>query len=136
MLYMYFTFQSLIMFIEIFSSSVLFPRAAMKQKPVVTQPRTPTDTWSGLGFSKSMPESAIREARQKNGFSLFQRPALPTMHEVRMSAIVMFGCLFVCLSVCVRLLLGKPGRKEASLFVSPERSSERDYVFTDSVRSM
>ncbi|XP_072051259.1 LOW QUALITY PROTEIN: protein bicaudal C homolog 1-like [Amphiura filiformis] len=59
----------------------LMANKAMKQKPVVSQPRTPTDTWSGLGFSKSMPESAIREARQKNGFSLFQRSALPTMHE-------------------------------------------------------
>lgn len=55
----------------------------MKQKPVISEPRIPTDTWSGLGFSKSMPESAIREARAKNGFSLFQRPGLPTMHEVR-----------------------------------------------------
>ena len=32
------------------------------KKPVITQEvRFPTDVWSGMGFSKSMPESAIRE---------------------------------------------------------------------------
>lgn len=36
---------------------------AMQQKPVVTEVRTPTDTWSGLGFSKSMPTDAVRELR-------------------------------------------------------------------------
>uniref|UniRef100_A0A3Q3VX39 SAM domain-containing protein n=1 Tax=Mola mola TaxID=94237 RepID=A0A3Q3VX39_MOLML len=34
-----------------------------KRKPVVTEIRTPTDTWSGLGFSKSMPTEAIKELR-------------------------------------------------------------------------
>ncbi|KAJ0050213.1 hypothetical protein NL108_014066, partial [Boleophthalmus pectinirostris] len=36
---------------------------AMQRKPVVTEVRTPTDTWSGLGFSKSMPAEAIKELR-------------------------------------------------------------------------
>lgn len=35
----------------------------MQRKPVVTEIRTPTDTWSGLGFSKSMPAEAIKELR-------------------------------------------------------------------------
>uniref|UniRef100_A0A3B3WHS9 SAM domain-containing protein n=1 Tax=Poecilia mexicana TaxID=48701 RepID=A0A3B3WHS9_9TELE len=34
-----------------------------KRKPVVTEVRTPTDTWSGLGFSKSMPAEAIKDLR-------------------------------------------------------------------------
>lgn len=35
----------------------------MQRKPVVTEVRTPTDTWSGLGFSKSMPAEAIKDLR-------------------------------------------------------------------------
>lgn len=35
----------------------------MQRKPVVTEVRTPTDTWSGLGFSKSMPAEAVKELR-------------------------------------------------------------------------
>ena len=35
--------------------------SAMQKKVVVNEVRTPTNTWSGLGFSKSMPESAIKE---------------------------------------------------------------------------
>lgn len=35
----------------------------MQKKPVVTEVRTPTDTWSGLGFSKSMPAEAVKELR-------------------------------------------------------------------------
>ncbi|XP_064621820.1 protein bicaudal C homolog 1-like isoform X2 [Lineus longissimus] len=37
---------------------------AMQKKPD-GESRIPTDIWSGLGFSKSMPESAIREQRRK-----------------------------------------------------------------------
>ncbi|XP_076020997.1 bicaudal C homolog 2 [Genypterus blacodes] len=36
---------------------------AMQRKPVVTEVQTPTDTWSGLGFSKSMPAEAVKELR-------------------------------------------------------------------------
>uniref|UniRef100_A0A673KRQ8 Protein bicaudal C homolog 1-B-like n=1 Tax=Sinocyclocheilus rhinocerous TaxID=307959 RepID=A0A673KRQ8_9TELE len=36
----------------------------VNQKPVVTEVRTPTDnSWSGLGFSKSMPTDAVKELR-------------------------------------------------------------------------
>ncbi|XP_073777392.1 bicaudal C homolog 2 isoform X4 [Danio rerio] len=41
----------------------LLANQAMQQKPVVTEVRTPTDTWSGLGFSKSMPTDAVKELR-------------------------------------------------------------------------
>uniref|UniRef100_A0A667WGP2 Bicaudal C homolog 2 n=1 Tax=Myripristis murdjan TaxID=586833 RepID=A0A667WGP2_9TELE len=41
----------------------LFSFSAMQRKPVVTEVRTPTDTWSGLGFSKSMPAEAVKELR-------------------------------------------------------------------------
>ncbi|TRY91333.1 hypothetical protein DNTS_030139 [Danionella cerebrum] len=41
----------------------LLASQAMQQKPVVTEVRTPTDTWSGLGFSKSMPTDAVKELR-------------------------------------------------------------------------
>uniref|UniRef100_A0A8C1IAM4 Bicaudal C homolog 2 n=1 Tax=Cyprinus carpio TaxID=7962 RepID=A0A8C1IAM4_CYPCA len=41
----------------------LLATQAMQQKPVVTEVRTPTDTWSGLGFSKSMPTDAVKELR-------------------------------------------------------------------------
>ncbi|XP_067312564.1 bicaudal C homolog 2 [Pseudorasbora parva] len=41
----------------------LLASQAMQQNPVVTEVRTPTDTWSGLGFSKSMPTDAVRELR-------------------------------------------------------------------------
>lgn len=30
---------------------------------MVTEVRIPTDTWSGLGFSKSMPAEAVKELR-------------------------------------------------------------------------
>lgn len=33
----------------------------MQKKVVMNEVRTPTSHWSGLGFSKSMPESAIKE---------------------------------------------------------------------------
>ncbi|XP_035017587.1 bicaudal C homolog 2 [Hippoglossus stenolepis] len=41
----------------------LLATRAMQRKPVVTEVQTPTDTWSGLGFSKSMPAEAIKELR-------------------------------------------------------------------------
>lgn len=39
---------------------------AMQKKVVVNEVRRPTNTWSGLGFSKSMPESAIKELMDFN----------------------------------------------------------------------
>ncbi|XP_038058655.1 protein bicaudal C homolog 1-like isoform X2 [Patiria miniata] len=59
----------------------LMANKAMKKKPIVSEVRRPTDQWSGLGFSKSMPESAIREQRKPNGFSLFHTEKLPTTYE-------------------------------------------------------
>ncbi|XP_048885681.1 bicaudal C homolog 2 isoform X2 [Brienomyrus brachyistius] len=41
----------------------LLATRAMQKKPVETEVRTPTDTWSGLGFSKSMPTEAVKELR-------------------------------------------------------------------------
>ncbi|KAM9795399.1 bicaudal C homolog 2 [Neosynchiropus ocellatus] len=41
----------------------LLATRAMQRKPVVTEVRKPTDTWSGLGFSKSMPAEAVKELR-------------------------------------------------------------------------
>uniref|UniRef100_A0AAY5JZZ7 SAM domain-containing protein n=1 Tax=Esox lucius TaxID=8010 RepID=A0AAY5JZZ7_ESOLU len=41
----------------------LLATRAMQRKPVETEVRTPTDTWSGLGFSKSMPAEAVKELR-------------------------------------------------------------------------
>lgn len=39
----------------------LLATRAMQSKPSSNEPRTPTPSWSGLGFSSSMPESVIRE---------------------------------------------------------------------------
>jgi len=36
-------------------------RAVQQSKPCANEPRTPTQIWSGMGFSNSMPESVIRE---------------------------------------------------------------------------
>uniref|UniRef100_A0A8C9YUG7 Bicaudal C homolog 2 n=1 Tax=Sander lucioperca TaxID=283035 RepID=A0A8C9YUG7_SANLU len=41
----------------------LLANKAMQRKPVVTEVQKPTDTWSGLGFSKSMPAEAVKELR-------------------------------------------------------------------------
>ncbi|XP_051936373.1 bicaudal C homolog 2 isoform X1 [Hippocampus zosterae] len=54
----------------------LLATRAMQRKPVVTEVRTPTDTWSGLGFSKSMPAEALKELRNISRRSY--RPYLST----------------------------------------------------------
>lgn len=51
----------------------------MQRKPVVTEVRTPTDTWSGLGFSKSMPAEAVKELRTINRRSY--KPYLSTTNN-------------------------------------------------------
>uniref|UniRef100_A0A8C8GWX5 SAM domain-containing protein n=1 Tax=Oncorhynchus tshawytscha TaxID=74940 RepID=A0A8C8GWX5_ONCTS len=53
---------------------------AMLKKPVVTEVRTPTNTWSGLGFSKSMPAETIKELRRANHVSY--KPTMSTTYEV------------------------------------------------------
>ena len=40
----------------------------MSKKPS-GESRVPTDFWSGLGFSKSMPDTAIRERLRENNIS-------------------------------------------------------------------
>lgn len=59
---------------------MLSPKAMLK-KPVVTEVRTPTNTWSGLGFSKSMPAETIKELRRANHVSY--KPTMTTTFEVR-----------------------------------------------------
>ncbi|KAG9341799.1 hypothetical protein JZ751_018521 [Albula glossodonta] len=51
----------------------------MLKKPVVTEVRTPTNTWSGLGFSKSMPAETIKELRRANHVSY--KPTMSTTYE-------------------------------------------------------
>ncbi|XP_075993308.1 protein bicaudal C homolog 1 [Genypterus blacodes] len=57
----------------------LLATKAMSKKPVVTEVRTPTNTWSGLGFSKSMPAETIKELRRANHVSY--KPSMSTTYE-------------------------------------------------------
>ncbi|XP_062382640.1 protein bicaudal C homolog 1-like isoform X2 [Sardina pilchardus] len=57
----------------------LLATKAMLKKPVVTEVRTPTNTWSGLGFSKSMPAETIKELRRANHVSY--KPTMCTTYE-------------------------------------------------------
>ncbi|KAM9063056.1 protein bicaudal C homolog 1 isoform X1 [Sarcophilus harrisii] len=57
----------------------LLATKAMLKKPVVTEVRTPTNTWSGLGFSKSMPAETIKELRRANHVSY--KPTMRTTYE-------------------------------------------------------
>uniref|UniRef100_A0A8C4DUN0 SAM domain-containing protein n=1 Tax=Dicentrarchus labrax TaxID=13489 RepID=A0A8C4DUN0_DICLA len=57
--------------------------SAMQRKPVVTEVRTPTDTWSGLGFSKSMPAEAVKELRNISRRSY--KPYLSTINSQHQS---------------------------------------------------
>ncbi|XP_034546187.1 bicaudal C homolog 2 [Notolabrus celidotus] len=57
----------------------LMATRAMQRKPVVTEVRTPTDTWSGLGFSKSMPAEAVKELRNISRRSY--KPYLSTINS-------------------------------------------------------
>lgn len=59
----------------------LCSHTAMLKKPVVTEVRTPTNTWSGLGFSKSMPAETIKELRRANHVPY--KPSMSTTYEVR-----------------------------------------------------
>uniref|UniRef100_W5KVW5 BicC family RNA binding protein 1 n=1 Tax=Astyanax mexicanus TaxID=7994 RepID=W5KVW5_ASTMX len=52
----------------------------MLKKPVVTEVRTPTNTWSGLGFSKSMPAESIKQLRRASRTAY--KPAVRTMYEI------------------------------------------------------
>ncbi|MFT7807260.1 protein bicaudal C homolog 1 isoform X2 [Arapaima gigas] len=57
----------------------LLATKAMLKKPVVTEVRTPTNTWSGLGFSKSMPAETIKELRRANHMAY--KPTMTTTYE-------------------------------------------------------
>ncbi|XP_037553493.1 protein bicaudal C homolog 1 [Nematolebias whitei] len=57
----------------------LLATKAMLKKPVVTEVRTPTNTWSGLGFSKSMPAETIKELRRAN--HVLYKPSMTTTYE-------------------------------------------------------
>uniref|UniRef100_A0A8C7MTU4 BicC family RNA binding protein 1 n=1 Tax=Oncorhynchus kisutch TaxID=8019 RepID=A0A8C7MTU4_ONCKI len=57
----------------------LLATKAMLKKPVVTEVRTPTNTWSGLGFSKSMPAETIKELRRANHVPY--KPTMSTTYE-------------------------------------------------------
>ncbi|XP_052002019.1 protein bicaudal C homolog 1-B-like isoform X1 [Xyrauchen texanus] len=57
----------------------LLATKAMLKKPVVTEIRTPTNTWSGLGFSKSMPAESIKELRRANHVPY--KPSMSTTYE-------------------------------------------------------
>ncbi|XP_056624683.1 protein bicaudal C homolog 1-B isoform X1 [Triplophysa dalaica] len=57
----------------------LLATKAMLKKPVVTEVRTPTDTWSGLGFSKSMPAEGMKELRRANHVPY--KPSMSTTYE-------------------------------------------------------
>lgn len=48
----------------------------------MTEVRTPTNTWSGLGFSKSMPAETIKELRRANHVSY--KPTMTTAYEVHL----------------------------------------------------
>lgn len=64
-----------------FASLCVCVHTAMLKKPVVTEVRTPTNTWSGLGFSKSMPAETIKELRRANHVPY--KPSMSTTYEVR-----------------------------------------------------
>ena len=53
----------------------------MQKKPI-GESRIPTDFWSGLGFSKSMPENAIREKMAQTGVKQKYVPPMTTTYEV------------------------------------------------------
>uniref|UniRef100_A0A8C1EAY4 BicC family RNA binding protein 1 n=1 Tax=Cyprinus carpio carpio TaxID=630221 RepID=A0A8C1EAY4_CYPCA len=57
----------------------LLATKAMLKKPVVTEIRTPTNTWSGLGFSKSMPAESIKELRRAHHVPY--KPSISTTYE-------------------------------------------------------
>jgi len=67
----------------------------MMKKPVGER-RTPTDSWSGLGFSKSMPDSEIRNWLDKS--LCYLGSGMSTTYEV-LKVLNMFRYLLISL-VC------------------------------------
>ena len=69
---------------------------AMQRKVVVDEVRTPTNTWSGLGFSKSMPGSAIKELVRTVTYVLKGEHSVVRIKERLLSACVVGYCRFCC----------------------------------------
>ncbi|XP_061182658.1 protein bicaudal C homolog 1-like [Saccostrea echinata] len=67
--------------VEDYEQKKLMATKAMQRKPD-GETRNPTDIWSGMGFSKSMPESVIRERMQKfQGVLAYCEPTMETTYE-------------------------------------------------------
>ena len=62
----------------------------MKKKPE-GESRTPTDLWSGLGFSKSMPDQAIRERLKQMNIKLANKNSLCSTQVVSGPASITFN---------------------------------------------
>lgn len=69
--------------------SVFVLSPAMQKKPE-GESRIPTDIWAGLGFSKSMPESAIREKLGQMGISARYPDASMTPEEYQVCCLFLF----------------------------------------------
>ena len=69
------------MYVCVYVLLMLTVVSAMGKKPA-GESRTPTDIWAGLGFSKSMPDHAIREQLRTNNVK-YEGPSMPTTYEVR-----------------------------------------------------
>lgn len=97
----------------------------MLKKPVVTEVRTPTNTWSGLGFSKSMPAETIKELRRANHVSY--KPTMSTTYEVRTAASYSPSCSRNGFSDCPEL-----SRRNPNLLMSTESAENViDCIFSD-----
>uniref|UniRef100_A0A672QPS9 BicC family RNA binding protein 1 n=1 Tax=Sinocyclocheilus grahami TaxID=75366 RepID=A0A672QPS9_SINGR len=75
---------TLSLFINVFQAfdyekKKLLATKAMLKKPVETEIRTPTNTWSGLGFSKSMPAESMKELRRAHHVPY--KPSISTTYE-------------------------------------------------------
>lgn len=58
------------------------------QQKAIGESRIPTDFWSGLGFSKSMPESVIRERMAQQGVKQRYEPPMATTYEVLAAVLI------------------------------------------------
>ena len=60
----------------------LLATKAVMDKPSAAHPRLPNPTWSGLGFSSSMPESSMRKQLAKEEVSAKQQHQLQVKYWV------------------------------------------------------
>ncbi|KAM6952368.1 bicaudal C homolog 2 [Lycodopsis pacificus] len=97
----------------------LLATRAMLRKPVLTEVQTPTDTWSGLGFSKSMPAEAIKELRNISRRSY--KPYLSISNSQQQSWAAQMGK--VCNGSNRDNWRDRHGSTSLSLLVSPSSSS-------------